>query len=205
MTLPVVFVDVDTQFDFMNPRGNLYLKGAEELVPNLSLLSQQALKKNVPVIATADAHLEDDPEFKDFPPHCVVGTPGQQKIEATLLDPRMVIKNVRLPAEVELTGASGRPLYAQYVLEKQSFSFFGNVNVDRVLKELLAENYVVYGVATDYCVKEAVMGLLEHDAKVRVVKDAIAPVDPEKEEAVLEQLEKAGAQVITTQTALNKT
>ena len=40
-----------------------------------------------------DAHAENDPEFAIWPPHCVAGTHGQHKAEATLLEKRVVVPN----------------------------------------------------------------------------------------------------------------
>ena len=33
----IIFFDVDTQFDFIDPSGNLYVKGAEGIIKNASL------------------------------------------------------------------------------------------------------------------------------------------------------------------------
>ena len=79
----VVFFDVDTQADFMNPTGSLYVKGAETIVPNLKKLMDFARANNIPVLSSADAHAPDDPSFSEWPPHCVVGTPGQFRIPET--------------------------------------------------------------------------------------------------------------------------
>ena len=44
------------------------------------------------------------------------------------------------------------------------------------------DEYIVYGVATDYCVKAAAVGLLERGYKVTVVQDAIAAVTRRRRE-----------------------
>ena len=74
---PHVFVDVDTQRDFLEPTGVLYVAGAAEIIPNLARLSQFARSHHVPVLATACAHRLDDAELTRFPPHCLAGTPGK--------------------------------------------------------------------------------------------------------------------------------
>ena len=76
MKAGMVFVDVDTQVDFMLPAGKLYVTGAEQLIPNLAKLLTWARAYNILVLSTADAHTPNDPEFAQWPPHCVVGTPG---------------------------------------------------------------------------------------------------------------------------------
>src|SRR5262245_11720479 len=87
----LVFVDIDTQFDFMDKGGSLYVPGAEEIVPNLRKLISFAKDRSVPVVASVDAHPADDPEFAQFPPHCVRDTPGQLKIGATVMAPSVVV------------------------------------------------------------------------------------------------------------------
>ena len=53
--------------------------------------------------------------------------------------------------------------------------------------------FVVYGVATDYCVRAAVLGLLDRGQKVAVVVDAIRAVDPGAEPDVLTEFARRGA------------
>jgi nicotinamidase-related amidase len=48
----------------------------------------------------------------------------------------------------------------QIIVEKQALDVFSNPNFPALLDRLAADRYVVYGVATDYCVRCAVTGLL---------------------------------------------
>ena len=78
-----VFFDIDTQIDFLYPAGALYVPGAEKIVDRVAELNRLAAARGIPVISTADAHSEDDPEFRNWPPHCVVETAGQHKPAST--------------------------------------------------------------------------------------------------------------------------
>lgn len=191
----LVFVDIDTQFDFMDKAGSLYVPGAEEIVPNLRRLIGFAKDRAVPVVASVDAHPEDDPEFAQFPSHCVRDTPGQLKIGATLMAPSVVVpeseRNFALPESGEL------------VLEKTIFSVFGNKNADRIFREMDAKKYIVFGVATDYCVKAAAMGLLERGYNVIVVEDAIKGVTAEGTSKAIEEMKSAGAEFVRTDEVLS--
>src|SRR5271167_2976989 len=89
--MKTVFLDVDTQIDFLFPAGALYVPGAEDTVPNLALLTRHALARGHQIISTVDAHSEDDPEFTVWKPHCIVGTIGQQKAAATLSEHPFVV------------------------------------------------------------------------------------------------------------------
>jgi len=157
--MKTVFFDIDTQIDFLYPAGALYVPGAERLLPVISRLNQQAAV----VVSTMCAHEENDPEFKQWPPHCVVGTAGQLKPQSTMLAERVVIPN-RL---VEVSIAR------QVILEKQELNLFTNPNLPRLLEMLEADAYVVYGVVTEYCVKDAALGLLATGKPVTLVTDAI--------------------------------
>jgi nicotinamidase/pyrazinamidase len=189
-----VFVDVDTQFDFMDPNGSLYVPGADRIVPNLKKLIEFADEHYIPVIASVDAHPHDDPEFAQFPPHCVLNTPGQRKIGATVLEPVTVVSE--LPQLMTLPGRGS------IVLEKRIFSLFGNQNAEKIFKEIGAEKFVVFGVATDYCVRAAVMGLLERGYRVAVVEDAISGVTEEGSRSAIEEMKRGGAELVRTDEVL---
>ena len=81
-----VFFDIDTQLDFVSPAGALYVPGAERIMPTVAHLNQLAGQRSIPVISTMDAHPENDIEFRDWPPHCVAETIGQQKPAGSLLE-----------------------------------------------------------------------------------------------------------------------
>src|ERR1700733_6921859 len=136
-----VFFDVDTQLDFLYPSGALYVPGAETIVNRVAALNHWAAKHGVPVISTMDAHTPNDPEFRDWPPHCIAGTPGQRKPPSTLLEKRVVVPNTPgLPETAETK---------QLLIEKQALDCFTNVNLPALLDRLGAERCVVYGVVTE--------------------------------------------------------
>src|SRR5437762_5587329 len=119
----IAFVDVDTQADFMDPAGRLYVPGAEQIVPCLQELFGYAVRARVPVLSTTDAHTPDDPEFKDWPPHCVVGTPGQKKIPQTVMARSITIEQAaQTPAEWNWLLTH----YDQIVFPKPTLNAFDN-------------------------------------------------------------------------------
>jgi nicotinamidase/pyrazinamidase len=187
----MVFVDIDTQFDFMDPKGTLFVPGAPEITENLATLVSYAKEKSIPIVASVDAHPTDDPEFSQFPPHCVRNTPGQEKVAATFIPASTIIPATKQELSLNESAKS-------IVLEKTIFSIFGNENAESVFRALDAENYLVFGVATDYCVKAAVLGLLERGYKVSVIEDAISGVTPETSRVALDEMKKAGAKFIRT-------
>lgn len=169
-----ILVDVDTQADFMCATGALYVPGAEAIAPRLAEVVAAAREARVPHLATLDTHTPDDPEFAayGFPPHCVAGTPGWAKIAETAT--------------------------ATQAFEKATFDVFTNPAFAAAVRALDPTVAVVVGVATDYCVKAAVMGLRAMGVPVVLVADAIAAVTPETGAAALAEMQAAGATLATT-------
>jgi nicotinamidase/pyrazinamidase len=187
--MKIVFVDVDTQIDFLYPAGALYVPGGETIVERLSALNCYAASSGFTVISTMDAHTEDDPEFKLWPHHCVVGTAGQRKPACTLAENRLTVPNGL--CELALDGVQ------QILLEKQTLDCFSNVNLPVLLERLGAERYVVYGVVTEICVKLAAFGLLKTGKPVELVTDAVRGLS-EKEAAKTLAEFTAGGGALTT-------
>lgn len=189
----MILIDEDTQIDFMLPAGALYVPGAERLIPVLARIFEGACERGVPVISSVDAHAENDREFADWPPHCVAGTLGQQKVPVTLVKDRVTLPNrpgVDLPSSAP-----------QIIVEKQTLDVFSNPNFMRLLARHSEDECAVFGVATDYCVRFAVDGLLNAGRKVRVITDAIRAIDEKRSEKLLSGWAARGA-TLTTSDAL---
>ncbi|MBV9407042.1 MAG: cysteine hydrolase family protein [Acidobacteriaceae bacterium] len=196
--MKTVFVDVDTQLDFLFPAGALAVAGAASMVNSLAELTRMAAAKRIPLISTMDAHSGNDPEFKVWKPHCVVGTVGQQKAAATLLGRRFVLPTAaKTPDEIH-TGAPGAE---QIIIEKQTIDCFTNPNLRPLLDFLHADRYVVYGVVTEVCVRCAAFGLLQSGARVELVSDAIKSLSETGEREVLQRFQAQGG-VLTTISAI---
>jgi len=194
----LIFWSVDVQADFMLPGGHLYVPGAEKLIPNIQRLVSSALASGTLVISSGDAHAPNDPEFAQFPPHCVAGTPGT-RILPEALGPRVcIIPNVaarKLPTDV-LT-------CPQILLEKQTLDVFDNPHTDEIVALLGPHaEYVIFGVVTEFCVRCAAKGLLARGRKVSVVTDAIETLKTEDSRRTLDELQSLGAHLISTQDAL---
>jgi len=183
--MTTVFVDVDSQLDFLYPAGALYVPRAERIVPAIAHLNRYAAQNRIPVISTTDAHFEDDPEFRVWPRHCVAGTLGQRKAESTLLDRRVTIPN--RDCELAIEGAQ------QIIVEKQTVDVFAAPNLGRVVYRLPADRYVVYGVVTEICILYAVRGLHKLSKPVIVVTDAIETLKAEDSARALAEIRSLGS------------
>ncbi len=176
----------------MFPHGKLYVPGAETIIPNLVRLMSHARQHRIPVISSADAHSPTDPEFSIWPPHCVVGTPGQQRIPETTLPKPTVI-----PSRI---GAFTPPasLPAQMILEKPTYDTADNPNFDAVLRALGPRRYIVFGVATEYCVRADALALRQRGLPVDLVVDAIRAITEAGGKKALVELRAAGVRFVTT-------
>jgi nicotinamidase/pyrazinamidase len=144
----VVFWDVDTQIDLMEPAGKLYVPGAEEIRLNLAYLTNMG--SGVRLSGTVDAHVPDDPEFKEWPEHCVYGTPGQLKIQDSLVEDILFVPSARLSGDqlVEVAAFDG-----QAIFEKKDTDVSSNPNVKPFMDLIEPDLIVVYGVVKEICVK----------------------------------------------------
>lgn len=190
---PHVFVDVDTQRDFLQPGGPVFVTGSEAILPNLARLTGYARSRAIPIIATACAHAPDDPEFATFPPHCLRGTPGQSRIEETRWDDTHFVA----------PGSASVPetVVPHLTIEKAFYDVFSTPEAEIVF-ERYAEGdptFVVYGVATDYCVACVAEGLAARGMKVAIVVDAIRAVDHRGEAEVLTRFAGLGINLTLTE------
>ena len=188
--MKTAFFDVDTQIDFLFPAGALYVPGVERLLPRFAELNRFAVSQGIPLISDMDAHTENDPEFRVWPPHCVVGTTGQLKPAATMVaDAPVVIPPG--PVEVRVEGAR------QIIFEKRKLDPFSNPNMPALLEALGAEEYVVYGVVTEYCVRNAALGLLKAGKRVKFVTDAVETLKRADSDRTLNEFTAAGGRLTT--------
>jgi nicotinamidase/pyrazinamidase len=189
-----VFFDIDTQIDFMYPAGALYVPGAERIVPTVAKLNHYAAASGAALLSDMCAHSENDAEFRDWPPHCVVGTTGQLKPQSTMLEKRAVVPNQ--PADIRIEDAQ------QIILEKQELNLFTNPNLAKLLEILAADEYFVYGVVTEYCVSYAALGLLATGKPVTLITDAIRCLSDADAERTIRTFTSRGGALATSSEVL---
>ena len=193
-----VLWEVDAQIDFMLPGGALYVPGAEKLLPNIKRLVLAAHLSHTPLIASADAHPPNDPEFKQFPPHCLKGTRG-----ADLVSEARAAKVLTIPNEKSFVVPADITPYDQILLEKQTFDVFDNVHTDEILNKLDPHaDFYLFGVVTEYCVHAAAKGLAKRGRKVHIIKDAIETLKEENSHSAMQELHGLGAKTVTTAEAV---
>lgn len=173
--------DVDTQVDFMEPSGKLYVPGAREVAPAMEQLVDAARAARLVHVASADDHELTDPEISatpdftnTYPPHCLRGTRGAEKILETKQRDPLPLSLIPFPPALVPKLVEGR---REILLLKKNFNVFTNPNTDALLDALDPDEIVVFGVATDVCDDAAVLGFLLRGRRVRFVEDAARGLD----------------------------
>jgi nicotinamidase/pyrazinamidase len=193
---------VDVQHDFMRPDGRLYVHHLFDASDAGAVRATSAIVRTVAwmraqcdvVVFTGDWHrlgdreidpVAPDPRKGTYPPHCMGLSPDADERAGAALIPEvdpgsdaLVLPRdanaVLARAVAQRALAERRPVFVQ----KREFSVFeGNDGADALVQALRdalggAPQFIVCGVATDVCVKQAVDGLLDRSARVAVVQDA---------------------------------
>jgi nicotinamidase/pyrazinamidase len=197
----LVLWDVDTQVDFMLPDGKLYVPGAEETAPAMRRLVEAARAAGIPHVASADDHeltdpeISDEPDFRNtYPPHCLRGTPGVERIPETEQADPLPLGLVPYPPGLLPDLLAGR---REILLLKKNFNVFTNPNTEPLLDMLDPDEIAVFGVATDVCDDAAIRGFLQRGRKVRFVEDAARGLDEERVVACTTAWREAGVEFTT--------
>jgi nicotinamidase/pyrazinamidase len=174
-----LFWNVDTQKDFVNPKGKLYVEGAEKLKPNWKQLTRMAKENSIRTVNTADFHYYNSPEIdtspdyiKTFPEHCIANSTGAEFIRETNPEEPVIFdwnKEYLITPEI-----LDREKYRNFIIRKDAFDVFsGNPWTNRIIQLIKPKTVVVYGVTTNICVDFAVKGLAKKTKNIWVVQDAV--------------------------------
>lgn len=160
---------VDMQNDFVLPDGKLYVPGAESLIePANEFLRNVKFDKT---IATFDTHYaetyKETEESKIFPSHCLYRTHGWKL-------------SVR-PRNTWVYPCDN-------VLKNQFDVWAQPEKIEKSLIGFRAKYTHVYimGVASDFCVKYAIMGYLQRGYNVTVLQDLCRGINKQIDEVVAE-------------------
>jgi len=182
---------VDVQNDFADPRGSLYVKGGEEVVPFVNREVELARAAGALVVYTQDWHPTTTPHFeKDggiWPVHCVGDTWGAE------LHPELFVEG-----ETIRKGTGGEDGYSGFSVRDPRSGETASTGLEAMLRERGTRRVVVAGLATDYCVKETVLDARRLGFPTTVLADGIRAVDlqPGDGDRALEAMRDAGAEIV---------
>ncbi len=194
---------VDAQGDFTKfKNGSLAVEGTDEAYVKAVEEGTKSLKAlAIPIYATQDWHPTNHISFftnhkskeafdliklhgKDqvlWPPHCVPNTSGAE----ILLDKNLFKAVVKKGMDPEYDSYSG-------------FQDDGGkkTGLDKILKEDRIRKVIVYGLATDYCVRATALDAIAAGYEVVLIKDLCRGVDPETTRKALEEMQAKGVVVL---------
>lgn len=188
-----VLVDLNTQCDFLLPRGALPVSNRVEVLPKIRQLMNWARLEQIAVISSLEAHRHCESN-KGLPPHCIDRTRGQRKLPFTLM-PRRVFLQGDNTMDVPLDPFRR---YQQVILTKREVDFLSNPKADRLINGLRPNYWIIFGVTASHCVKAMVLGLLARQQLVAVVKDACGFWSRSDGEHAFLQMDAKGAILVTT-------
>lgn len=217
-----IFYDVDSQNDFIDEAGALSVPHAREIRNVLLALTNYAAIVGINVFGSVDHHF-GTPEYKaregelkrwggPFPDHCMSGTQGQRKIpettcriqdeESALYLPHLL--PAATPERMQKIARHAISTNIPVYLEKQSYDIFTNPLAEILLREAGVKEAIVYGVATDFCIKAAVLGMQQRGIQCYVVENAIRGVFSDKSALALEEMARASAKFVTAADVLKE-
>jgi nicotinamidase/pyrazinamidase len=197
----IIFWDEDTQFDFMRPEGRLYVPGAEGIIDKISQVRKFALENGFSIIASTDWHstdnqeISDNPDFKQtFPPHCMADEPGSERVGYLGELPIEYIPNDKMDADA-LRKLTNREQF-HIVIRKQDTDVFSNPNTVELIELIAPKMAVVFGVALDVCVDQALRGLCTFpDIKLCLLKDATKGLEIKPADELLDEFQQMGIEI----------
>lgn len=176
-----LLIVVDYQYDFCNPNGALYVQGGEKLQPKII----EIMKHFDGVLFTMDSHPRNHCSFKEnggiWPAHCITNSVGEGI-------PGELIQSA--PELYTFLWKGCDPLNEEYGAFNYDDSFdFADV-IDFIYQndECCApsqrikniEEFVICGIAGDYCVLETLKNVVRHvkdTSKIKVFLDGVVSID----------------------------
>ena len=155
---------IDMINDFCKPGGRMVLPGYETLVPYQLAVIEAARQAGVPVIWIRDSHrrnLRRDREMLKRTPHAEEGSWGTGVIE----------------------DLGARP--DEFVVLKPRYSSFFQTDLDLILKDMMIDQLVIFGVVTNICVRSTVHDAFFLGYEIVVPRDCCAATGPREQESSL--------------------
>ncbi len=194
---------VDFQADFTEfKKGSLAVKGTDEsFVKRVEETTRKLKEARFPIFGTLDWHPANHISFftshpgkkvfdvikirgKDqvlWPPHCIQNTSGAE----ILLDKKLFKAFVKTATDPQFEGYSG-------------FQDDGGkkTDLDHLLKKDKVRKVIVYGIATDYCVRATSLDAVAAGYQVTLIKSLCRGVAPDTTQKALEEMNSRGVVIL---------
>jgi nicotinamidase/pyrazinamidase len=181
---------VDVQNDFADPRGSLYVRRGEEVVPIVNREIERAFDAGAAVVYTQDWHPPVTPHFRKdggiWPVHCVRDSWGAQ------FHPGLRVAET---ATIVRKGEDGGDGYSGFSVRDPQSGDVTATRLESILGSRKADTLVIAGVATDYCVAETTLDAIKLGHTATVLLEGIRAVDLQLGDGdrAIERMRAAGA------------
>ena len=173
----ITLIIVDCQNDFIS--GTLLVKGAKNSIEEIKKYVKNHRKEIDKIIFTVDWHPYNHSSFKrnggQWPNHCVQYTPG------ACIEPKLLkfVQSLSIDYEVSQKGT---------IEEVEQYGAFEDIDFitdelgqryyfDSLVEADANTNFVICGIAGDYCVKATIENLLKGNITPKVLLSGIASID----------------------------
>ena len=172
MASKTAFLVVDLVNDFVI--GKFRSKKSEEVAKKAAVFLG-----NVPagseIIFTLDTHVKNDPEFRVWGEHCLIGTEGCE-LYAALRD---------IPG---------------YRIRKRHYDAFFQTDLDGYLRARNVKSIVIFGISSDICVLHTCAGAFFNKYDAIVLSDLCASIDEKRHSDAMEFISRNYGFKISTST-----
>lgn len=169
---------VDVQNDFCTG-GSLAVPDAENVIPVLNQWIEEAVDKDVLIVASRDWHPPQHVSFEEqggpWPEHCVQNTGGAE------FQP-----DLKLPANAVIVSKGTRR-------DRDAYSAFDETGLGGFLRDRNIRRIWVGGLAQDVCVLSTVSQARDEGFETHVILPATRPVDRSQTAKVNKKMKEAGA------------
>jgi nicotinamidase-related amidase len=184
-----ILIDIDTQRDFLSPSGIACISNYQTVLANIRRIIAWVRMQNIRVISTAEVY-----PGRSSSSYCIDGTEGQQKISYTLLGNRVSFAADgwnTLPADLLRR-------YQQVILHKRCIDPFEEPQIDKLLSEVRADEFILIGCSAEEAVVATALGLLQRGRDVTVVSDATGFHNQRQAKLAFGKMAVKGATLVNT-------
>ena len=181
------FIIIDCQNDFIS--GSLACHNADQAVSKI--IDYLNDNPEVTVFYSQDWHSPTNQSFEKnggiWPVHCVKNTMGaalSKQFEA------------KLKHENHLPNEKNRFLKGEDDEVEEYSAFFAENSEQEVLNEVLDDEVMIAGIASEYCVLETIKELRKKGIKVTALKDGLGFVDHKTHDEALKEYDALGVEFI---------
>ncbi|MFC1718283.1 cysteine hydrolase family protein [Candidatus Poribacteria bacterium] len=162
----VALLIIDMVNDFVSEDGAMYVSGAEEIIPAIKQMADEARSLESPVIYICDSHDVPDAESGTWPRYTENGTPGIEIV------PQL------------------RPAPSDFIVRKHQYSAPFSTDLDLLLKELGVAKLVLTGTAVDVRIYFIAQDAHKKGYQIVVPRECVVALSEGDRDASLKQMEQ---------------